>query len=568
MGERTGMINYFIAKEQNRSIGRSIRGSRRLDFSKSDKVYVAIDLKSFYASVECMERKLDPLSTNLLVADNSRTDKTICLAVSPSLKSFGISGRARLFEAKQAVKEANARRLSEYRRLLKESPEIFAEDSISPEDLEKPWAADFVGMTYDARALAEHPEMGIDFITAEPRMALYVEYSTRIYDIYLKYVAPEDMHIYSIDEVFMDVTGYLDLYKMTPHELTIKMIRHVLKETGITATAGIGTNMYLAKIAMDIEAKHIEPDEDGVRIAELDEMSYRKSLWDHRPITDFWRIGKGYAKRLAANGMYTMGDVARCSIGEERDFYNEDLLYKLFGVNAELLIDHAWGWEPCTMEAIKNYKTENNSISQGQVLQKPYTYDKTRLIVKEMSDQLALGLVYKGLVCDQVVLTIGYDVENLNDPDRAAAYKGEYTIDYYGRKVPKHAHGTARLEGFTNSGKMIMEAMLSIFDRTVNPNLLVRRVNVVANHVVPESGEEKKSEAQESVQLDLFAQIAGETESAKEAKEKDLEEEAKIQETLLAIKQKFGKNAVVKAMNLEEDATAISRNQQIGGHKA
>ena len=548
--------------------GRSVRGSRRLDFSKNEKVYVAIDLKSFYASVECMERKLDPLSTNLLVADNSRTDKTICLAVSPSLKSFGISGRARLFEAKQAIREANARRLSEYRRLLRERPESFAEDSINPEDLKKPWAAEFVGYSYDAKALNEHPELGIEFITADPRMALYVDYSTRIYDIYLQYVAPEDMHIYSIDEVFMDVTGYLDLYQLTPHDLTIKIIRHVLRETGITATAGIGTNMYLAKIAMDIEAKHIEPDEDGVRIAELDEMSYRKSLWDHRPITDFWRIGKGYAKRLASHGMYTMGDVARCSIGEERDYYNEDLLYKLFGVNAELLIDHAWGWEPCTMEAIKNYRTENNSISQGQVLQKPYTYEKTRLIVKEMVDQLSLSLVSKGLLCDQVVLTIGYDIENLSDPERAAAYKGECTIDFYGRKVPKHAHGTESLEGFTNSGKLMMKAMLAIFDRTVNPDLLVRRINVVANHVIPESEEKKHKAEEENRQLDFFSLISGEDEDAKSAKEKDLEEEAKIQETLLAIKEKFGKNAVVKAMNLEEDATAMARNQQIGGHKA
>ena len=565
------MINYIFTG--NWSIGRPW-GSRRVDFSKNDRIYVAIDLKSFYASVECMERKLDPLTTNLLVADNSRTDKTICLAVSPSLKSVGISGRARLFEAKQAVKEANSKRLSHYRKLLKERPELFR-DFVSPEDIRKPWKAEFVGKTYDAKALSEHPELGIDFITADPRMSLYMEYSTRIYDIYLKYVAPEDMHIYSVDEVFIDVTGYLDLYKLSPHDLTIKIIRHVLRETGITATAGIGTNMYLAKIAMDIEAKHIPPDEDGVRIAELDEISYRKSLWNHRPITDFWRVGKGYAKRLASHGIYTMGDVARCSIGDERDFHNEDLLYKLFGVNAELLIDHAWGWEPCTMEAIKDYKTENNSISQGQVLQKPYTYEKTRLIVKEMTDQLSLTLVNKGLICDQVVLTIGYDIENLSDPERAALYKGEYTIDYYGRKVPKHANGRASLDGFTNSGKIMMDAVLSIFDRTVNPDLLVRRINVVANHVIPGTGGKKiESKNDDSVQLDLFSQILKEGEEGSEINggrtmsEEELEEESRIQETLLAIKKKFGKNAVVKAMNLEEDATAMDRNKQIGGHKA
>lgn len=523
MGESRGKMIY-------------IKGIRRVNFDNSDHIYIAIDLKSFYASVECMERGLDPLTANLVVADNSRTDKTICLAVSPNLKSYGIPGRPRLFEVKQKVKEYNA----------------------------------------------THPKEPLEFIVAEPRMAHYIEYSTRIFDIYLKYVAPEDIHTYSIDEVFMDVTGYLDLYKMSPHELTMKIIRHVLAETGITATAGIGTNMYLAKIAMDIEAKHSAPDQDGVRIAELDEMSYRRSLWDHKPITDFWRVGKGYARKLAANGMFTMGDVARCSIGSERDFHNEDLLYKLFGVNAELLIDHAWGWEPCTIKEIKSYKPETNSLSEGQVLQKPYSYEKARLIVKEMTDQLALNLVRKNLVCNQVTLTVGYDIDNLNDPERRERYKGEVTIDYYGREVPKHAHGTANLRSHTSSASLIMEAMLSIFDRVVNPELLVRRIYVVANNIIDATSASSTAEGE---QLDLFGQIASlhEEQSKEEGNEalkaavdanltdmsqEELDEEAKIQQTLLEIKEKFGKNAVVKAMNLEEGATAMSRNKQIGGHKA
>ena len=556
-----------------RSIGRSIGGFGRVDFSKSDRVYIAIDLKSFYASVECVERKRDPLTTNLVVADNSRTDKTICLAVSPSLKSFGIPGRPRLFEVKQRVKEVNAERLANYRRILRENPERFSEDDVNPEDFKKPWKAEFVAKSYDSVALGNHPELELDFIVADPRMALYMEYSTRIYDIYLKYVAPEDIHIYSVDEVFMDVTEYLKMYNLSAHDLTIKMIRHVLSETGITATAGIGTNMYLAKIAMDIEAKHIPPDEDGVRIAELDEMSYRKSLWDHRPITDFWRVGKGYAKRLAGCGLYTMGDVARCSLGSDREFYNEDLLYKLFGVNAELLIDHAWGWEPCTIKEIKDYKPETNSLSEGQVLQSPYPYEKARLIVKEMTDQLALNLVGKNLVCDQVVLTISYDTENMDDPEKAAKYRDEITIDYYGRPVPKHAHGSAGFETPTSSGTLMMEAMLSIFDRTVHPDLTVRRINVVANNIQDAT---KLKSNKNPEQMDFFTQIAeahdnsadAEGKKKREISEKDLEEEEKIQETLLAIKSKFGKNAVVKAMNLEEGATAMSRNKQIGGHKA
>ena len=386
---------------------------------KCDKIYIAIDLKSFYASVECKERNRDPLTTNLVVADQSRTQKTICLAVSPALKKYGIPGRPRLFEVIQKVKEANS---------------------------DRKWKAPnhtFTGASDDSEELCENPALEIDYIVASPRMALYMEYSTKIYNIYLKYIAPEDIHIYSIDEVFMDVTNYLAAYNLTPEELAMKMIRDVLQTTGITATAGIGTNLYLSKIAMDIVAKHIEPNKDGVRIARLDEMSYRKLLWNHRPLTDFWRVGGGYAKKLAENGLYTMGDIARCSIGKTNEFYNEELLYKLFGINAELLIDHAWGHEPCTMQDIKAYKPETNSVSSGQVLHCAYEFDKAKLVVKEMVDLLVLDLVEKGLVTDQIVLTIGYDIENLTDADRRRQYYGEITVDRYGRKVPKHAHGTA-----------------------------------------------------------------------------------------------------------------------------
>lgn len=527
--------------------------------SEKERTYIAIDLKSFYASVECIERDLDPLTTNLVVADESRTDKTICLAVSPSLKSHGIPGRCRLFELKQKVKEANG-----YRR-MKYGSDLKGEGSC------------------DANYLAKHPEVPIDYIIAPPRLGYYMEYSSRIYDIYLKYVAPEDIHIYSIDEVFMDVTGYLDLYGMDAHKLTMTIIRDVLKETGITATAGIGTNMYLAKIAMDIEAKHIEADEDGVRIAELDEMSYRRSLWNHRPITDFWRVGRGYAKKLASHGIYTMGDVARCSIGGPNDFYNEDLLYKIFGVNAELLIDHAWGWEPCTIADIKDYRPSTNSLSSGQVLQKPYAYHKAELIVKEMVDKLALDMLRKHLVCDQVTLTIGYDIENVMDEGRRSQIKGEVVRDYYGREVPKHAHGTESLGRFTASASIMMDAFLRIFKRTVDPNLLVRRITVVAENIKLEKAVAVEEQEQ---QISFFDFAAGEKDGQGETSgqtvgiskeilgeaagpsEEELEEEMRIQQTLLAIKEKFGSNAVVKAMDLEEDATGMERNRQIGGHKA
>ena len=504
------------------------------------KTYIAIDLKSFYASVECKERNRDPLTTNLVVADKSRTEKTICLAVTPSLKSYGIPGRPRLFEVVQKVREANNKRR---------------------------WKAPnrtFNGSSDDMAELDANPALEIDYIVAPPRMAYYMEYSTKIYNVYLKYVAPEDIFPYSIDEVFMDVTDYLQTYRMTARELAMTMIQDVLKTTGITATAGIGTNMYLCKIAMDIVAKHIEPDKDGVRIAELDEMSYRRQLWNHRPLTDFWRVGKGYAKKLEEHGLYTMGDIARCSIGKPNELYNEELLYKLFGINAELLIDHAWGYEPCTMEQVKAYKPETNSVSSGQVLHCPYDYEKARLIVKEMTDQMVLDLVDKGLVTDQLVLTIGYDIENLSNANLRNQYKGEVTIDRYGRKVPKHAHGTANLEKKTSSTRLITNAVMDLYDRVVDENLLVRRITITANKLVDEKSVKQEDEYQ---QLDLFTDYEALKKKQAEEEEK-LERERRMQEAMLSIKKKFGKNAVLKGMNLEEGATAKDRNEQIGGHKA
>ena len=504
------------------------------------KTYIAIDLKSFYASVECKERNRDPLTTNLVVADKSRTEKTICLAVSPSLKSYGIPGRPRLFEVVQKVKEVNNTRR---------------------------WEAPnrtFNGSSDDKAELDANPALEIDYIVAPPRMAYYMEYSTKIYNVYLKYVAPEDIFPYSIDEVFMDVTDYLQTYRMTARELAMTMIQDVLKTTGITATAGIGTNMYLCKIAMDIVAKHIEPDKNGVRIAELDEMSYRRKLWSHRPITDFWRVGNGYAKKLEEHGLYTMGDIARCSIGKPNELYNEELLYKLFGINAELLIDHAWGYEPCTMEQVKAYKPETNSVSSGQVLHCPYDYDKAKLIVKEMTDQMVLDLVDKGLVTDQLVLTIGYDIENLSNPNLKNQYKSEITIDRYGRKVPKHAHGTANLKKKTSSTRLITNAVMDLYDRIVDEHLLVRRITITANKLVDEKSVKQENEYQ---QLDLFTDYEAQRKKQAEEEEK-LERERRMQEAMLSIKKKFGKNAVLKGMNLEEGATAKDRNEQIGGHKA
>ena len=505
-----------------------------------ERTYIAIDLKSFYASVECVERGLDPMTTNLVVADESRTEKTICLAVSPSLKSYGIPGRARLFEAVQKIKEANAKRLQR-----------------APDQK-------FTGESCDAGELQSHPELSIGYITASPRMAYYMKYSTRIYEVYLKYVAPEDIHVYSIDEVFIDATNYISLYNLTPREFAMKMIQDVLQTTGITATAGIGTNMYLCKIAMDIVAKHIPADKNGVRIAELDEMSYRKQLWSHRPLTDFWRIGKGYSKKLEAHGLYTLGDIARCSLGKANEFHNEDLLYKLFGVNAELLIDHAWGWEPCTMADIKKYKPSTNSISSGQVLQSPYPVDKAKLIVREMTELLVLDLVSKHLVTDQIVLTIGYDIENLKNTDIRQKYHGDVTTDAYGRYVPKHAHGTANLKKHTSSTRLITEAVIDLFARIVNSNLLVRRINLAANHVLDESLVKQDSVIE---QLDLFTSYEDLQERQK-AEEKQLERERRQQQAMLKIREKYGKNAILKGMNLQEGATARERNEQIGGHKA
>ena len=506
----------------------------------TDRTYIAIDLKSFYASVECIERGLDPLTTNLVVADASRTEKTICLAVSPSMKSYGIPGRPRLFEVVQKIKEVNRERRS------------------------KIPGGEFTGASFHAVELAKSPDLEVAYIAAAPIMAYYMEYSTRIFDIYLRYIAPEDMHVYSIDEVFIDATTYLNTYGMSARELALKMIRDVLRETGVTATAGIGTNMYLCKVAMDIVAKKIPADADGVRIAELDEMSYRKLLWNHVPLTDFWRVGPGYAKKLMANGLYTMGDIARCSIGKPNEYYNEAFLYKLFGVNAELLIDHAWGWEPTTIAEIKAYRPQKNSLGSGQVLHCAYTAEKARLIVKEMTDLLVLDLVDKKLVTDQMVLTIGYDIENLTDPAIRNKYHGEVTTDHYGRRVPKHAHGTMNLPCQTSSTRIIMKAVEELFDRIVNPDLLVRRVNVVASRVIPESEVPKK---QTFEQLDLFTDYAA-LEREREQENKEREKEKKLQRAVLDIQKKYGKNAVLKGMNLEEGAMTRERNGQIGGHKA
>ncbi len=504
-----------------------------------NRTYISIDLKSFYASVECIERGLDPLTTNLVVADASRTEKTICLAVSPSLKAYGIPGRARLFEVVQKVKEANAVR-------LRKAP-----------------GQSFSGASCNDTELKVSPGLSLDYIVAPPRMAHYIEYSTHIYNIYLKYIAPEDIHVYSIDEVLIDATDYLNTYNHSGRELAMKMILDVLKTTGITATAGIGTNLYLSKIAMDIQAKHIPADNNGMRIAELDEMSYRHLLWSHRPLTDFWRVGKGYAKKLEEHRLFTMGDIARCSLGKPTDYYNEDLLYKLFGINAELLIDHAWGWEPCTIADIKAYKPSTNSIGSGQVLHCAYTFEKAKLIVREMTDLLVLDLVDKRLVTDQLVLTVGYDIDNLTNPEIKKSYHGAITTDHYGRAVPKSAHGTANLGRQTSSTKLILEAVTDLFERIVDENLLVRRVNITANHVVDEAAVQKTDGNE---QLDLFTDYDA-VRAKKEAEEAELAREKKVQIAMLEIKKKHGKNAILKGMNLEEGATTVDRNRQIGGHK-
>lgn len=500
-----------------------------------ERCYIAIDLKSFYASVECRELGLDPLDTNLVVADESRTDKTICLAATPTLKGYGISGRGRLFEVKQKVKEANAKRRSQ-------APDRTLQ-----------------GSSYLYSELKKDPSLAIDFIITPPRMAHYMAYSARIYEIYMKYVAPEDIIVYSIDEVFMDVTDYLQTYKLSAHDLTMKIILDVLETMGITATAGIGTNLFLCKVAMDIVAKHMDPDENGVRIAELDEMSFRQNLWHHRPLTDFWRIGRGYAKKLEDHGLMTMGDIARCSLR------NEDLLYRLFGKNAELLIDHAWGWEPCTIQAIKAYKPSTHSLGSGQVLHHPYSTESAKLVIREMADDLVLDLVDKGLVTDQIAITIGYDVENLLDPVRKKNFLGAIVTDPYGRKLPRPSHSTINLGKHTSSTKQILKAVGELFDRIVEKDLLIRRVNVTANHVIPEDLSQRDDKNYE--QLDLFTDYSAL--KVEQEKEKiELEREKKMQQAMLSIKKKFGKNAILKATNLEKDSTAKERNAQIGGHKA
>ena len=504
------------------------------------RYYIAIDLKSFYASVECRDRGLDPLTTNLVVADKSRTSKTICLAVSPSLKAYGIGGRARLFEVEQTVAKVNALR-------RKHAPQ-----------------SRLTGRSSDDGIVRKDPSVALDYIVAPPKMAHYMEYSTRIYNIYLQYFAPEDMHVYSIDEVMIDVTSYLDTYGMSPRQLAGTVMHKINDETGITATAGIGTNLYLCKIAMDIVAKHVKPDEDGVRIGELDEITYRKLLWAHRPLTDFWRVGPGYAKKLETYGLYTMGDIARCSLGKPGEYYNEDLLYKLFGINAELLIDHAWGWEPCRMADVKAYKPETNSICSGQVLQCPYTSDKARLVVQEMADMMALDLVDKGMVTDQLVLTVGYDIDNLTDPKIRKSYKGPVTTDRYGRKVPKHAHGTQNLKMPTSSSLQLMAAAEELYDRIINKHLLVRRITLTANRVVVENSVKKQDTFE---QMDLFTDYA-KREAEEKKEQQELEKEKKLQRAMLDIKKKYGKNAVLKGMNLQEGATARNRNGQIGGHRA
>ena len=487
-----------------------------------------------------MERGLDPMSTNLVVADQSRTEKTICLAVSPSLKAYGIPGRPRLFEVVEKVRQVNAQR-----------------KRLAPNRT-------FSGESSDAAALKNDPSLAVGYVVAPPQMARYMEISTEIYNVYLKYISAEDIHVYSIDEVFMDVTNYLRTYGMTARELTMTMVRDVLCQTGITATAGIGSNLYLGKVAMDVMAKRVQADKDGVRIAELDETAYRRQLWAHRPIKDFWRVGRGYAKKLEEIGLFTMGDIARCSLGGKTDYYNEDLLYKLFGVNAELLIDHAWGWEPCTIAQVKAYKPQSNNLGSGQVLSCPYDFNKGKLIIREMTELLALALVDKRLVTDQMVLTVGYDIENLSEPMRRKAYKGPISTDFYGRTVPKAAHSAANLDRPTSSTKLMMSAVMALYDRIVSPDLLIRRVNLTANRLTDEN-----SVAQQKVieQLDLFTDYAA-LEAQRKAEAEALADEKKLQLAMLEIKKKYGKNAILKGTNLEEGATTISRNRQIGGHKA
>ncbi len=489
---------------------------------EENRTYIAIDLKSFYASVECVQRGLDPLTTNLVVADASRTEKTICLAVTPSLKAHGISGRARLFEVIQRVEEVNRLRLC-----------------AAPQH-------SFEGRSFIAPELEKNPSLELDYITAKPQMAKYMSISAQIYQIYLRYIAPEDIHVYSVDEVFIDATAYLRTYHMTAHRLAREIISHVLAETGITATAGIGTNLYLCKIAMDIMAKKMPADADGVRIAELEEMSFRRQLWGHAPLTDFWRVGAGTARRLAQLGIYTMGDLARFSLT------GEDVLYREFGVNAELLIDHAWGWEPCLISDIKEYRPQSSSLSLGQVLPCPYTNEKGRLILREMTDLLCLDLVEKGLDTDKMTLVIGYDVQGVSQD-----YCGKLVLDHFGRTLPKPAHGSVNLGRRTSSVRLITQAVTELYDRITDPGLMVRRVNIVAENTAHEGAEEAPE------QLDLFADP-----TEHERENIALAREHSMQQAVIALKNKFGKNAVLRGMNLEEGATTIERNGQVGGHHA
>jgi len=491
--------------------------------------YIAIDLKSFYASVECVDRNLNPLTTNLVVADVSRTEKTICLAVSPSLKAYGISGRARLFEVVEKVRQINAARGNR-------------------------------GSSYDDTLLQKDPSLKLDYIAAPPRMSRYMEVSNLIYSIYLKFVAPSDMHVYSVDEVFIDCTDYLKIYNCSAHELTRRMLREIISVTGITATAGIGTNLYLCKVAMDIVAKHITADADGVRIAELDERRYRELLWEHEPLTDFWRVGRGISNKLATYGLKTMGDIARCSLT------NEDFLYKLFGINAELLIDHAWGYEPCTIDYIKSYKPSSNSLSSGQVLKEPYTEEKARIVIREMTELLILDLVEKQLLTDSMVLNIGYDIENLRDPQILKEYKGPVSYDAYGRSVPKHGHGSVNLGAYTSSTKIIIDKVMELWDRVADKKLLIRRLNIAANDLIPEKDDPaKKNEG--FVQLDMFTDYE-QLQKEKEEKEESLSKEKNLQKAMIEIRNRYGKNAVLKGSSLKEGSTVIERNGQIGGHKA
>lgn len=499
------------------------------------KVYIAIDLKSFYASVECIERRLDPLTTHLVVADQQRSEKTICLAVSPSLKTYGIGGRARLFEVIQRINEVNSRRKAAW------------------------GGAEFLGKSYDVSQLAKNPALAVDFVVAPPQMARYIAVSTEIYTIYCRHVSPDDIHVYSIDEVFIDATAYLQRYKVSAYEFAKRIIGDVLQATGITATAGIGTNLFLCKVAMDIVAKHTLPDHDGVRIAELNEEQFRRQLWSHEPLTDFWRVGRGYAKKLESYGIRTMGDIARCSIK------HEDFLYKLFGVNAELLIDHAWGWEPCTIRDIKAYKPETNSLGAGQVLTEPYAASMARKVICEMADNLSLDLVDKHLVTNQLVMTIGYDVSNLDGAKNGQGYQGEIVTDVYGRKLPKASHGSINLSELTSSTKLMVQAALELFDKIVRENLLIRRLNLTATHVVSSNNQPQKEA--KPIQLNLFEDFQKREEEAKQ-KQAEQVKEKRMQQALLEIKKRFGKNAILKGISLEEGATAKERNRQIGGHRA